>query len=435
MKKLTAFVLALLMVFSFCSCTKNAKDSEANNSSAANSADEIKLDSKKAFKTAEKLIKIYENYGYMGVGCKLEKVTGEEEQAAWSALTDDQKDFFCLSSTSKCNCCKSYEEAIAHTKEYLDDSVMVYNDFKNHFVYNDVLYFLTPNKGSVVYSNIRMLDFSNKKISAIADCGISYGPSSFSETKVFTIEYVGDHFKITSVTAFKADPDFIKKYEVDPQFKQSMIDKYGVSSQEQFISCLGIDTNDFPAQIFGVVAIDCVDLDFDGSGEIVLLRVSSPDGSNNKQAEVIAEVYTNNNNEYTLSTSKSIIQNISYAAASNIYLYFSEKHARYCIIVDSFESGTYTGMNAGWALMYGININSIEEYISLTESPEMGANLDFNSQLSNINAPYAKYCTEVDNRNNALYYQPLCEIEHELYGDMGSYLTRNHKLLIKNTLS
>ncbi len=212
--------------------------------------------------------------------------------------------------------------------------------------------------------------------------------------------------------------------------RQSLISKYGLASQEQFVSCLGSEIQSYPSDIYGIVSMVDLDINNDKIDELVVLRVSQT--NNIEKAHIIAEVYQTTNGNPYLCASKTICD-VSYCTASNIYLFYSDILREYCIVVDSYSRGAYTGVNWWSAKVYTITSDSIAEYGNWEFVPgTVYVNVDFESEFKAINAPYAKYCDTFDNRNTASYYQPLCEVEHELFGDLGSYMTRNHKLKINS---
>lgn len=212
--------------------------------------------------------------------------------------------------------------------------------------------------------------------------------------------------------------------------KHTLIEQYGLSSQAQFVSCLGSEIQTYPAGIYGIISMIYLDINNDKDNELFVLRVSQTD--NNEEAQIIAEVYQNTGNALQLCTSKKVY-NVSFCTASNIYLFYSDTLSKYCLMIDSYSSGSYTGVNSWSAKVYTITNDSIDEYENWESVPFVGISVDFESEFKKINVPYAKYCTTYDNQNNAPYYQPLCEVEHEIFGDSSTYMTRNHKLKIKST--
>lgn len=215
---------------------------------------------------------------------------------------------------------------------------------------------------------------------------------------------------------------------MDNALPAELYHKYGVASQEEFVSCLGTDIQTYPSEIYGIVSMALVDLNDDGTDELVILRISQ----SNNEAQIVAEVYKNGS-EPALLASQAVC-NISYCEAANIYLFYSDVLAEYCLMVDACSSGAYTGVNSWTARVYVIEENAIQSYSYWESVPFIGIDTDFEAALSAINAPYAKYCwPEYDNSDNGLYYQPLCEIEHAVSDDYSSYNSRTHKLKIKNT--
>ncbi len=214
--------------------------------------------------------------------------------------------------------------------------------------------------------------------------------------------------------------------------KSSIIDKYGLSSQESFTSCLGADIQSYPNKIFGIISmVDNIDLDKDNINDLIVLRVSKSES--NQHGDITVETYKSSN-DYSSSIS-TVICEVSFCTAKNIYLYYSDIIGKYSIVIDSYSSGSYTGVDSWSANVFTLSKNSIDAYANWEYVPRFVTDVDFETEFKKINLPYAKYCTTWDTRNNNTYFQPLCEIEHEIYGDTYTYMTRNHKLKIKNTSS
>lgn len=213
--------------------------------------------------------------------------------------------------------------------------------------------------------------------------------------------------------------------------KQLLSSQYGISSQSQFVSCLGTDLQPYPSNIYGLLSVITIDLNNDGTEEFIALRVASPE--TNGDPQIVVELYHNVNGQPSLITATPI-DTIAFCEASNIYLYYSTPLNSYCLIVDSYSGGSYTGIDSALASIYTVTINSINLYKNLESVPGIQY-VDITTEFNSISAPYAKYCTQIDNTNATTYYQPLCEVEHELFGDLDFYETRNHKLLIKSTVS
>lgn len=232
----------------------------------------------------------------------------------------------------------------------------------------------------------------------------------------------------TAICAYATQSDNIA-YEVREELIETLISKYGVTSQEQFVSCLGEEIQAYPSDIYGIASMAPLDINNDKINELVVLRVS--ENGNKNEAEIIAEIYQDSS-EITLLASQSIYT-VSFCDAANIYLFYSDVLDEYCMMVDSYSSGSYTGVSSWAAKVFTITENSIDKYGAWESVPFVGINADFEMELNGINAPFAKYCTEFDNLDNGLYYQPLCEVEHDIFGDSGTYTTRNHKLKIKRT--
>ena len=168
-----------------------------------------------------------------------------------------------------------------------------------------------------------------------------------------------------------------------------------------------------------------------GVNDLIVLRVSKTD--NNQEAQITVDTY-NSNNKFSLAISKTICD-VSFCTANNIYLFYSDVIEKYNIVIDSYSNGSYTGVSSWAAKVLTVSNGSIDVYGSWEFVPTVGINDDFETEFKKINLPYAKYCTNWDTRNDNAYFEPLCEIEHEVYGDGSTYMTRNHRLCIKNTSS
>lgn len=212
--------------------------------------------------------------------------------------------------------------------------------------------------------------------------------------------------------------------------KSSLINKYGLSSQESFISCLGKEIQKYPTTIFGIIAmVQNIDLDGDKINDLIVLHASKTE--NNQEAQLTIEIYNSNNN-FRLTMFQTVC-NISFCTANNIYLFYSDVIQKYCIVIDSYSNGSYTGVNSWSAKVLTLSNDSIDSYANWEVVPTIGVSNNFETEFKKINLPYAKYCTDWDTRNDNIYFQSLCEVEHEVYGNTNTYMTRNHRLYIKNT--
>ncbi len=209
--------------------------------------------------------------------------------------------------------------------------------------------------------------------------------------------------------------------------KKSLIDKYGLASQKEFVSCENAEVKDYPDDVFGIVSMLETDLNNDNIKELLVIRVVEAEGES--KGKIWAEIYQNNNGTPLLSASQAIYD-ISFCSAANIYLFYSDVLSKYCIVSEAYSNGSYTGVTSWLAEIYTTTESSIELYKKLEEVPTVGIFADFEEEFNKINAPFAKYCTDFDKRDKATYYHPLCEVEHVIFGDSGSYMTRNHKLKI-----
>lgn len=264
---------------------------------------------------------------------------------------------------------------------------------------------------------------------AKVDAGVSYYLSGIAQVR----PYLVDGKNTYQLISYQLNPNEEKgELSDDTQYadSQALRDKYGVSSQTQFVSCLGDEIQTYPEEIYGIASMTTVDINDDTVDELIVLRVSQRE--DNSEAQLIFEVYQYNDRGISLSAAR-VVCNISFCAATNVYLFYSDSLDTYCIMVDSYSSGSYTGVNLSSVIIYTVGMHSIEEYGYWEEVPFLGIDVDFETVINTVNAPYAKYCMEYDNRNNASCYEPLCEVEHICYGDSSAYLTRNHKLKIINT--
>ncbi|MBR4868690.1 MAG: hypothetical protein IKU10_06000, partial [Clostridia bacterium] len=213
-----------------------------------------------------------------------------------------------------------------------------------------------------------------------------------------------------------------------PTAETVLIDQYGLASQEQFVAFEGGEDQPYPSNLCGIVSIINADINNDETDELVVLRI--PQVTNSQEVQMIAEVYQVNDNTPTLCASQAILHNIGCSVASNIYLFHSAPLSKHCIMIDSASLGASTGVNAWTATVYTVTIDTIEEYGNWESVPMVDIETDFESAFKLIGVPYAKNCTTYGSESSASDYYPLCEIEHEIFGDSASYLTRNHKLKI-----
>ncbi len=205
----------------------------------------------------------------------------------------------------------------------------------------------------------------------------------------------------------------------------SLINKFGLSSQEEFVSCTNGGEIPYPDSIYGIISIKEVDLNNDGVKEVLVARVEK---SGDGRSKIVAEIYKSTNDSSPVAYAD--IYDISYSSGANIYLFYSDILSKYCIIAESASSGSVTGVSSQSAKIYTISNNSFELYKNLENVPTVGITADFASEFQQLNVPFAKYCTEYDNKANNSQYTLLCEIEHQITGDSGTYMTRDHKLKI-----
>ena len=277
---------------------------------------------------------------------------------------------------------------------------------------------------------INSMLLSNDSLSAaIKNAENIYGnndPIEMARNTLTKIKYKGD----SSFRLVISDTPTENGTEGNEAKSAILIDKFGLTSQKQFISCLGTEIQTYPSDIYGIVSMVELDINDDAIDELIVLRVSQTD--NNYEAQIIAEVYRTFGGNLQLCASQPVYD-ISFCTASNIYLFYSDMLQEYCIMVDTYSWGSYSAINSWSAKVFALSIDSIEEYGYWKAVPSLGIEDDFELEFRKINVPYAKYCTTFDKRNSAVYYQPMCEVEHELFGDSSTYMTRNHKLKIKST--
>lgn len=205
----------------------------------------------------------------------------------------------------------------------------------------------------------------------------------------------------------------------------SLINKFGLSSQEEFVSCTNGGEIPYPDSIYGIISIKEFDLNNDDVKEVLVVRAEK---SNDGRSKIVAEIYKSTNDSSPVAYAD--IYDISYSSGANIYLFYSATLSQYCIIAESASSGGVTGVSSQSAKIYMISNNSFELYKNLENVPTVGITADFTSEFQQLNVPFAKYCTEYDNKANNSQYTLLCEIEHQITGDSGTYMTRDHKLRI-----
>lgn len=211
--------------------------------------------------------------------------------------------------------------------------------------------------------------------------------------------------------------------------KDILIDRYGTTSQEQFVSCQGGEVQEYPEEIVGIISTLETDLNNDGEDELITMRVGESDVD---VQSITAEIYVNDEGNWVLSAAQPIYD-INYYASANIYLFYSDYLSEYCIISESASIGSMAGTNYWTADIYSVSEEKIELYKRLEKIPMVEKFADFDAEFEEIGVPFAKYCTEFENEDNASESHLLCEVEHEIYGDYYSYNTRNHKLRIIDT--
>ncbi len=212
--------------------------------------------------------------------------------------------------------------------------------------------------------------------------------------------------------------------------KSIMIDQYGTASQEPFVSCLGADLQTYPTEIYGVVSSADIDVDRDGVTETIILRVAQSE--NTDEPEIVADIYQQA--EEPLLLTSQVVDTLFYSEASHLYVFYSDVLSSYCLVTEARSSGAYTGIDESSAMVYTISKAAIVEYDHWGIVPMVGINDDIEAELKAIGAPFAMYGASFDTRRDDVFYQPLCYVEHEVFGDTAAYITRNHRLCIKDSL-
>lgn len=210
--------------------------------------------------------------------------------------------------------------------------------------------------------------------------------------------------------------------------KQELIDSYGFASQEPFVSCLGPDIQDYPSTIMGIIATYFVDIDGDNIDELIVIKTDAVQMA--MHPVIVMQIYKNQNGTATHWATNTLYE-LSFCTAANIYMFYSKQLGKYCVMVDTASGGSYTGVDYWDAFVFTISDGKINEYATWSNIKGFDMSTDFDSEFKKIGAPYARYCTQYDNRSTDSTYLSLCWVEHDVYGDMSTYLTRNHKLAIK----
>lgn len=198
-------------------------------------------------------------------------------------------------------------------------------------------------------------------------------------------------------------------------------DDYGTASSEQFVSSMGPSDENYPNEIFGYISSQEVDLDSDGTNELIVFRsISGADaiqhGAQNGWPRILTEVYQIKNNQAVLCSSK-LIGGIFYCEGSDYYLFYSKQLGRYCIIYDYGTWGSFTGFNSNGAIAYTVTtsaINQIGDWGSAAINFWEGDDVD--AELLAIGAPYAEYSATIDNRSGDTSFKMMVQILHDGFG-------------------
>ncbi len=203
-------------------------------------------------------------------------------------------------------------------------------------------------------------------------------------------------------------------------FIEDLKKKHGIASTKSFTASKGSVTLDFPDNIAGYISKLVIDLDGNGTDELLILRAVIGEEAASFGAEVdgpiiIAEIYKTENDKIVLSDSKSIT-NMFYCEGSNFYLYFSEQLKKYCLVCESGTFANITGINTWDASIYTVTANSVDYYDSWYNVSIFSSEfVDIEEKMLLIGAPYAENSTTFDNRTSALYYKSLCQIKHNAF--------------------
>ena len=216
---------------------------------------------------------------------------------------------------------------------------------------------------------------------------------------------------------------------------QEIKGKYGTVSSEAFTSCLGTEVQSYPGSAIGCISVKPVDLDHDGTEELIALRSEH----RNDEEALILDLYQNNEGSAKLVDSKDI-GFMDYCSGLNIYLFYSNPLKQYCVVLEGNDFGTFTGAYSNYSSVYMILNSTIKKYDTQTfVSMGMGGvdPLEYGDPvglLKKVGAPYIKYCVgwdpEYGSKSADSSYQQLGEVLHECYGDVDYTEGRNHRLQI-----
>ena len=210
---------------------------------------------------------------------------------------------------------------------------------------------------------------------------------------------------------------------------EQLVEGLGIASQEPFVSCIGSEIMPYPEEITGVVSATPMDLNMDGKTEWIVLRIGDG-GPELQNASLYCDVYDEDMNL----TSSMNMHYMEYCMSSSVYLFYSAVLEEYCLVIESYSSGAYTGVSYSSAGVYTLKVGQIELYGRWDFVPGIAVDDDPAEELIHIGAPYAKYCTEINDTENAKDFVFLCEIQHEIFGDSAFYEDWTHYLTVMNTV-
>ena len=227
LKRTIILILSLLFVFAFSGCSRlysvygdktptdgaaaqavqqeavqgdEQPEVESSEKESTSSKKPTSLTKSEAQKIAKELVERYSTYENIGIACDLyydTNMSQEKLDAINNMLSEDQKQYL-GGIPQKSLCCKTYKDAVAHTKRCIDSSLLRYTT-KDYVEYSGNVYFFMGNVGSTMYVNISVESYNNDKIIARADM-LNSG-DMYCETYEFTIEKVSGNYKVMKVNS------------------------------------------------------------------------------------------------------------------------------------------------------------------------------------------------------------------------------------------
>lgn len=225
----------------------------------------------------------------------------------------------------------------------------------------------------------------------------------------------------SNTVSIKLTPE--KKSVID-SFTEELVEKYGKTSGETFVSCIETSIQQYPDGICGIVSVNQLDTDEDGKNELLVVRVT-------EEKKLILEVYVESNGQMLLGGTKKL-SDISFCQSLLAYVYYSDKHHKYCIAVDTSEMGSYTRVNSfnfGVSTLSGASVEDVAN-VSYVPFMDIGMYDSIEKEAENQEAPYLKYSTSMDNRVDGAFYMQLCEVVHLSYLESSAHIFNSHKLTV-----